>query len=284
MKEVHVSRITFYRFLVTTNFELKLSFLVVLFLAAVYVIYEIWTIPAGGHPFGHTLGVLGAVLMLMTETLYSARKRLPFFRFGQVRHWLSFHIFTGIVGPFLVLMHTGLEFRGLAGLTMALTVLVVASGFLGRYIYTAVPRTLAGVEVDRRTLEAELQQQRDQLLAWSAGKSVQVQTLIQQEAATVALGRELSPLAVLTGRWQEWQERRRIRTALKGLERAEQGRLKEIERLLTRQQQLSRQIQSLQTVRRLMGWWHTAHVPAGLTLFTAMFIHIFATIYYGALT
>lgn len=267
-----------------SDFELKLSFLVVLFLAAVYIVYEAWTIPDGGHPFGHTLGILGAGLMVMTETLYSLRKRWPRFRYGQVRHWLSFHIFTGIVGPFLVLMHTGLEFRGLAGLTMFLTVLVVGSGFLGRYIYTAVPRTLAGVEVDRRTLEGDLQRQRDELLAWSAGKSARVQTLIQQEAGTMALAQELTPLAVLTGRWQEWRERQRIRAALRGLDREEQTRAKEIERLLNQQQRLMRQIRSLQTVRRLMGWWHAAHVPMGLTLFTAMFIHIFATIYYGALS
>jgi hypothetical protein len=269
---------------VKSDFELKLSFVVVLFLSAVYILYEVWTTPDGGHPFGHALGILGAGLMLMTETLYSLRKRWHRFRIGQVRHWLSFHIFTGIVGPFLVFMHTGLEFRGLAGLTMFLTVLVVGSGFLGRYIYTAVPRTLAGVEVDRRTLEADLQRQREELLAWSAGKSARVQTLIQQEAGTIALAQELTPLAVLTGRWQEWRERQRIRVALRGLDREEQGRVKEIERLLTQQQRLMRQIRSLQTVRRLMGWWHTAHVPMGLTLFTAMFIHIFATIYYGALS
>ena len=101
-----------------SNFELTLSFLVVIILTGVYIAYEILATPGGGHPFGRALGILGAMLMLMTEVLYSARKRWGLIRFGQVRHWLSFHIFTGIVGPTLVLMHTGLAFRGLAGLTM----------------------------------------------------------------------------------------------------------------------------------------------------------------------
>ncbi len=266
-----------------SNFELKLSFFVVLFLAVVYIAYEAVTIPDGGHPFGHALGILGAVLMIMAETLYSARKRLRFFRFGQMRHWLSFHIFTGIVGPALVLMHTGLEFRGLAGFTMLLTILVVASGFLGRYIYTAVPRTLAGIEVDRRTLEAQYQQQRQALQAWSANKSIQVQALIQQETAVLP-SQALSTMAVLLYRFQEWQTRRQIRAALGKLDKEERVRMKEIEVSLRRQQQLTRQIRSLQTVRQLMGWWHTAHVPLGLTLFTAMTIHIVATIYFGALS
>ena len=64
------------------NFELYLSFLVVFFLVFVYVVYELLTTPDGGHPFGHMLGILGALLMLMTEFFYSARKRWGLFRFG----------------------------------------------------------------------------------------------------------------------------------------------------------------------------------------------------------
>ncbi len=71
------------------NFELTLSFLVVIFLSGVYIVYEAISTPAGGHPFGHALGILGALLMVMTEVLYSARKRWRIFTFGRMRHWLS---------------------------------------------------------------------------------------------------------------------------------------------------------------------------------------------------
>lgn len=265
-----------------SNFELKLSFFVVLFLAVIYVLYEIITIPAGGHPFGHGLGILGAVLMIMTEVLYSARKRLSLFKIGQVRHWLSFHIFTGIVGPALVLMHTGLEFRGLAGLTTLMMALVVGSGFVGRYIYTAVPRTLAGVEVDRRTLEAQLYQQQAALQEWSVGKSARVQMLLQG-TNTAVLSQDLTIAEVLSHRLREWQEQQQIRRAIRQLEKEEKNKLGEMEKLLRQQQRLVRQIRSLQTVRKLMGLWHVAHVPLGMTLFASMIIHIVATIYYGAL-
>jgi len=267
-----------------SSFELKLSFIVVFFLAAVYVAYEAFTIPSGGHPFGHALGILGAILMVMAETLYSIRKRTNLIRFGRVRHWLSFHIFCGIVGPALVLMHTGMEFRGLAGFTFWMTVIVVASGFLGRYIYTAVPRSLAGVEVDRRALEAEVAQQRAVLLDWSQGKSAQVQELVARETAlSQALG-DAGVLEVLTRRGREWQEQRRVRRSIHRLNKEERARMKEIEQMLRQQRRLARQIRSLQTVRQLMGLWHTVHVPLGLTLFAAMTIHIVATIYYGALS
>jgi hypothetical protein len=265
------------------NFELNLSILVSVFLVVVYVIYEVLSTPTGGHPFGHALGILGALLMLMTEFLYSARKRRQFFRFGQVRHWLSFHIFTGIVGPALVLMHTGFAFRGLAGLTMLLTAIVVASGFLGRYIYTAVPRTLAGIEVDRRTLESQAAKQRAELEIWARGKSERVQSLLQQEAILPVGKEDLTPLQLLTRRFREWRHRQRQQNTIDKLEKEEQVKVAEVERLISRQQRLVRQIRSLQTVRRMMGWWHAAHVPLGLTLFSAMAIHIVAAIYYSGI-
>jgi hypothetical protein len=262
------------------SFELNLSLLVVLFLAGAYIVYEVLVTPGGGNPFGHALGILGASLMLMTETLYSARKRWGIIRFGQVRQWLSFHIFTGIVGPTLVLMHTGLAFRGLAGLAMAMTIVVVASGFLGRYIYTAVPRTMAGKEVDRRTLEEQTIRQREALLKWSAGKSAHVQRLVQQEVALATREGESSPLTVITRSLQEYGQRRDLRATMRALEREEKTRMSELEALINRQRRLKRQIDSLQTVRKMMAWWHMLHVPLGLTLFASVAIHIVAAIYY----
>jgi hypothetical protein len=57
--------------------------------------------------------------------------------------------------------------------------------------------------------------------------------------------------------------------------------MSELEDLITRQRRLKRQIDSLQTVRHMMAWWHALHVPLGLTLFAAVFIHIVAAIYYS---
>ena len=113
-------------------------------------------VPAASGLLGHSLGVLGFLLMLATETLYSLRKRAIRRPWGRMRDWLRFHIFTGIVGPYLVLLHSAWEFRGLAGVVMLLTVIVVLSGFTGRYIYTAVPRTADGIVLEAEALQAEI--------------------------------------------------------------------------------------------------------------------------------
>jgi hypothetical protein len=99
--------------------------------------------PAASGLVGHGIGVMGFILMLMTETLYSIRKLMTDARWGSMAGWLRFHMVTGLVGPYMVLLHTTMRFRGLAGVAMLLTVVAVVSGVIGRYLYTTAPH-LAG--------------------------------------------------------------------------------------------------------------------------------------------
>jgi hypothetical protein len=181
--------------------ELWLAFAAAVVITTMYasVIYLTGNIPAAGEFYGHTLGIVGFILMLMTETLYSLRKRsrTRVARWGRMSDWLQFHIFTGIVGPYMVLLHSSWKFNGLAGATMLLTIVIVISGFIGRYIYTRIPRTLDGIEVD------------------SAVGGIQASALAQS--------------------------------------------------------------------RRLMALWHTIHIPIGMALFMAAFVHMAAALYYATL-
>ncbi len=174
--------------------ELWLAMLAAIIIGAVYAAVTLLTreIPPAADFFGHSLGILGFILMLMTETLYSLRKRSRSARWGRMSSWLEFHIFTGLVGPFMVLLHTSWKFNGLAGVTTLFTVVIVVSGFVGRYIYTRVPRTIDGLEIQGALPEAALRQ-----------------------------------------------------------------------------------------ARRLMALWHTIHIPIGMALFVAAFVHIGAALYYA---
>ncbi len=118
--------------------------------------------PAASSLVGHGIGIAGFILMLMTATLYSLRKLRAGTRWGSTAAWLTFHMVTGLVGPYMVLLHTAMRFSGLAGLAMLLTVLVVVSGVVGRYIYTAVPRAIDDSEPAASA--AELEECRGRLL------------------------------------------------------------------------------------------------------------------------
>jgi hypothetical protein len=151
-----------------SNRELWLASLAMLLITGLYGLVLVMTreIPPAGELFGHAIGILGFVLMLMTETLYSLRKRSRRVRWGRMSLWLQFHIFTGLVGPYMVLLHTSWKFNGIAGMTTLFTVIIVVSGFIGRYIFTRIPRTIDGLEIEGALSQEALRQARRLMALW----------------------------------------------------------------------------------------------------------------------
>lgn len=150
------------------NRELWLALLAMILMTGLYGLVAIWmrAVPPASEFFGHSIGIVGFLLMLMTETLYSLRKRSCSVKWGRMSIWLQFHIFTGIVGPYMVLLHTAWKFNGLAGVATLLTVMIVVSGFVGRYIFTRIPRTLDGLEIEGTLSQEVLKQTRRLLALW----------------------------------------------------------------------------------------------------------------------
>jgi hypothetical protein len=92
-----------------------------------------------GSAWGGLFGVSGAVLMLV-PLAYSLVKRVKWVkerigRWVTMRTLLSWHIYAGILGPILALLHTGHKFDSPLGIALtAMMLLVVLSGFTGRYL------------------------------------------------------------------------------------------------------------------------------------------------------
>jgi hypothetical protein len=266
----------------STELWAALAAMIVLGAGYVVVVRQMDGVPAASGLLGHGLGVIGIVLMLMTETLYSLRKRSRLARWGRTSSWLRFHIFTGLVGPFLVLLHTSWKFNGLAGVVMLLTGVVVLSGVIGRYIYTAVPRTADGVALEAADLDSEIASAEAELQQWLAGRPESTRQAVRRLEAVpdageggllLVLGRGLLEM----GYRREWQREQRQ------LDRAGQAQARELDRLLRRRRTLERQRSSLAAARRLLATWHTIHIPIGMVLFAAAFVHAGAAIYYATL-
>jgi hypothetical protein len=260
--------------------ELWASFFAILAITTIYLfaVTAFNGIPPARGLFGHGIGILGFILMLMTETLYTLRKRSRSARWGRMSSWLNFHIFTGIVGPYMVLLHSSWKFNGLAGIVMLLTVIIVISGFIGRYIYTAVPRTADGVEIEASVLEQQIAATEAEVLAWLGANPVAARQL-EPGLAAEAGGGTFS----LSGINQGWRQRRRWRGLKRNADAATRARLDQLQGLSKRQETLRRQTASLVQARRLLAVWHTVHIPIGMALFTAAFIHVIAAIYYATL-
>ncbi len=96
-----------------------------------------------GSALGFVVGVAAAILMLV-PLVYVIAKRIPFLRARMTAHismqsLLSLHIYAGIFGPLLALIHTGHRFDSVLGIALtAVMLLVVASGFAVRYLLTYV--------------------------------------------------------------------------------------------------------------------------------------------------
>ena len=150
------------------NRELWWAFLAMIMITGLYglVMLSRREIPPASELFGHGMGIVGFILMLMTETLYSLRKRSRSVRWGRMSAWLQIHIFMGLVGPYMVLLHSSWKFNGIAGVTTLFTVIIVVSGFIGRYIFTRIPRTVDGLEMEGTLSQEALKQARRLLALW----------------------------------------------------------------------------------------------------------------------
>ncbi len=264
--------------------ELWLALAAVFLITAVYLaaVARSGSVPGASGLAGHGLGVAGFVLMLMTETLYSLRKRSRLARWGRMSTWLRFHIFTGLVGPYMVLLHTAWRFNGLAGVVTMMTLIVVASGILGRYIYTAIPRTADGAEMEAGALEAEISAAEAELQAWLASRP---------ETAPVAAGMLATgqvaagdARAVLGRGFEGAGHRLRWLRAQQGMDAGAREQMHRLQQLIDRRRLLDRQVASLVAARRTLALWHTVHIPLGMAMFAAALAHILAALYFGTLS
>jgi hypothetical protein len=96
-----------------------------------------------GSGVGLAFGIAGAALLLV-PLAYPIVKRIPFFHDRVTPHvslqtLLALHVYAGIFGPVLAIIHTGHKFDGLLGVLLtAVLLLVVVSGYAARYLGTYV--------------------------------------------------------------------------------------------------------------------------------------------------
>lgn len=265
-----------------SNRELWSAFIAAIVISLLYLFIAITyeEIPGASDLFGHGIGILGFILMLLTETLYSLRKRSRSARWGRMSSWLQFHIFTGLVGPYLVLLHSSWKFNGLAGMVMLMTVIIVVSGFLGRYIYTSVPRNADGIEIEAAQLEQQIRIIENDLQAW----------LKTHPESYIALSNRLMRKRIYRGAslifgrtFEEWNARIKWWKESRRMDKEARSQARQLNDLMIRERLIHRQLSSIVLTRRFLSLWHVVHIPIGMVLFTAAFIHIVAAIYYATL-
>lgn len=235
-----------------------------------------WFKPSG--PFGHGLGIIGTLMVVLGVFLYIARKRYNFMsKYLRLKYLLEFHIFLCVLGPIMILFHTAFKFGGIVSIAFWSMVLVVASGVIGRFIYIQIPRTIEGREL---TLN-EVKSMKDDL-----SEMLKNRTELNEQLIPIISGSSDTQNPAFGGSsfiFKYFQDKRAIRLVRHTLKRngINRNERRSIIELIWKEISLANRISRLQTMQKLFKYWHVAHLPFALIMLIVLIIHVAVTLAFG---
>ena len=233
---------------------------------------DYWLLKPGGT-LGHTFGIVGASLMTIMH-VYTLRKRWAVLRrAGRLSAWLDFHIFCGLVGPLFIVLHSSLKVHGLVSISFWSMVAVVASGFLGRFLYVQVPRRRSGVELSLEEVET--------VAADQAAELRDVFRLSDEDLKyldTIAAAGTSTRGSLLGLFWRLPLDYVRLRVQLRGfwkkLGKVPGRSAKQLHRMTLARALLRQRIAVLSRLQELFHYWHVFHKPFAIVMYIFMVVHI----------
>jgi len=205
---------------------------------------------AGSLP-GHLIGIAGMVLMLMTLA-YPFKKRV-LGRRGR-RNPITVHIFYGLMGPSLLIIHSAHKLDSLIGvLTFLAMLVVVLSGITGRYLFRRVHRTLKDQQQELSKLREIFHKRREEIVSCRPhfGPETAGGKGIQAEAEDERIEEELQEQC---------------------------GRLYDLALSIS---ELEYSTTFFDSIRSSFSRWMRVHHVLTIFLFALAFVHILTVLYYG---
>jgi len=235
---------------------------------------------------GVNLGILGLVLFLIIF-FYAIKKRIPWLAMrGNAKHWMDFHVVCGIAAPLIIAFHASFKFQGIAGMAFWIMLIVAVSGFVGRYIYSQIPRSLNAAEISLNELkdsEEQLTRELSSQKVFSAEdleRALHVPSMQETHAMgplraimlmiAIDLGRPFH-IAGLRNQASDWGGR--IRSCFGLLETGN----REVERIIQtarRKSSLSKRIVFLARTHQIFNLWHVIHRPFSYSFAVLAIFHI----------
>ncbi len=216
-----------------------------------------------GSPLGGALAVSGAILML-GPLVYLVIKRVKPIKAAVTRHvpmrtLLAWHIYAGLLGPLLVLLHTGHKFESVLGASLtALTLIVVFSGFVGRYLLRQIRDDVRR----KRGLLSRLYEAYD-----AASERL---TLEPERRALIHPLRSALARAFLTES-----------TATDAPGAMEVGSPVAVARLVNSIADVESAIEARETLKRWFSRWLRLHIVLAAGLYLFLILHVWAGIHFG---
>ncbi len=210
---------------------------------------------------GIKLGMLG-VLMFFLIYLFPLRKKWGWLsRQGNSRHWLDFHVVLGATVPIIIAFHSSFKFGNIAGMAFWSMLVVTVSGFIGRYLYSQIPRGLSAAELSMK----EIQEAETSMVA-----SLLSMFLIDLERPFKA-----SLVRLQEAGFGPWL------SSFCGLLPTRDRKLERAIRVAQKQATLSKQILFLRRTQQVFQLWHVVHRPFSYAAVILAILHIGVALFMG---
>jgi hypothetical protein len=229
---------------------------------------------------GYWMGVVGGSFMLVL-LLYPLSKRARAMReFMPVRYWFALHMFMGIFGPVLVIMHSTLRLNSFnAAVAFWSMVIVASSGLVGRFVYGRLHAGLYG----RQRSFAEVAKAAENTLNNAAAQLAQapeVMAELRQFAAhanAVARAGLRRPFAFFLLNRHARQCAARCALLLAVTSRSVVGvHAAAIDRAVVAYLQTARDAAQFRAFERVFALWHVLHIPLVWLLVVSAVFHVIA--------
>lgn len=216
-----------------------------------------------GSLTGGLLAVSGSLLMLVPFA-YLVIKRIKPLKLAVTKRismqtLLVVHIYAGVLGPILVIMHTGHKFSSPLGIALTtMTIIIVVSGFVGRYLMRS-----EGQEIKEKS-------------QWLADLTAAFERTQKEIKSNPSAARELTPVRSLFGRLA-------LRTLVINASDVE-VKLPLASRALALSESIADvefAIRTHETFRREFSVWLKLHIILSFVLYALLGLHIWAEIYFG---
>ena len=242
---------------------------------------------------GLRLGMLGIALYGVLF-LYPIRKRWRWLgSIGKTRHWLDFHVLVGITAPILITFHASFKLRGLAGMAYWIMMAVALSGFIGRYMYAQIPRSLNADQIAFGELEqqaANLAQELERqelfrpeeiapLLNVPTQKEIRAMPLVSVLATLVRL--DLSRPFLVSRLRRRVLSGSEIVTTLGGFRRSGHRELETVIASVRRQSWLRTKMAFLERTHQVFHLWHVVHRPFSYSFAALVVVHVTVVLMLG---
>ena len=247
--------------------------------------------PSGA--IGVNLGVFGVLLFFLIY-LYPLRKKWGWLgRQGNSRHWLDFHIIMGTAAPLVIALHSSFKFGGIAGMAFWIMTAVTLSGFVGRYLYAQIPRSLNAAELSAR----EIKEMETKLYGDAEERHGQFGAGLA-ELLALPSSEQVAQTSIVTALcWMIWLDLKRpfqvsrLRLQAEGFGAwiislfgtlpTRSSRLELAIQMARRQASLSKRVLFLSRTKQVFSLWHVVHRPFSYSFALLAIVHILVVLGMG---